>query len=73
MGLWISVNDTNSHAPVTDAFFSESYFNSGNGNYYLYISQNQVFWVDSPEYRVQYANSDGYSQMQVSLTRDVWP
>jgi hypothetical protein len=73
MAMWVSVNDTNSLAPVTDAFFSVGYHNAGSGNYYVLTGPNQVFWVDSPAYRVQYANSDAYSQMQVSLTRDVWP
>ncbi len=73
MAIWISLNDTSNLAPVTDAFFSVTYHNEGSGNYYVYVDPNQEFWVDSPEYKVQYANSDSYTYMQISLTKDIWP
>ena len=73
MAMWVSVNDANNLAPVTNAFFSVGYFNNGDGNYYVYVNQNQTFWVDSDQYKAQYANSDGYQYMQISLTRDAWP
>lgn len=73
MAMWISVNDANSLAPVTNAFFSVGYYNNGNGNYYVYVDSNQTFWVDSEQYKPQYANSDYYQNMQISLTKDVWP
>ena len=71
--MLVSVNDTSNLAPVTDAFFSHQYYNRGNGNYVVYVPANSDYWCDSPRYRVEYTNSDGYTNMQISLTKDVWP
>lgn len=72
MAMWISVNDRNSTAPIRNAYFSESSWNNGDGNYYVYVNTGQRFWCDADGYTVQYQYAQG-PNMQVTLGPAVWP
>ncbi len=73
MAMWISVNDQNSVRPITNAYFSVSHWNNGDGNYYVYVNANQWFWCDAHGYKQQHAYSDGHGYMQISLPAAIWP
>jgi hypothetical protein len=71
--ILVSVNDANNLVPITNATFSSNWWNDGGGNYRVELAPNQAFWCDSPNHRVQHANSDSYSRMLISLVKDTWP
>jgi hypothetical protein len=65
--MWIQVWDCNSHAAITNAFFSVSASNAGNGWYWMYIDNGQNFGVGAAGYATVYGNTDSWGQMWASL------
>lgn len=65
--MWIQVRDCNSNAAITNAWFSVSAANNGNGWYFMYIGLGQNFGVGAPGYYTVYGNTDSWESMWASL------
>lgn len=65
--MWIQVWDCNTRAPITNAWFSVSAYNRGDGWYYMYIGYGANFGVGAPGYYTVYGNTDSWSSMWASL------
>jgi hypothetical protein len=81
MSLWIYVHDANNGNPITDAQFGggfrefggtagSTYYNEGNGWYYVQIGSNTTFTVCATnlQYDCAVANTDASTSMSIGLT-----
>jgi len=67
----MSVNDRNTTSPIRNAYFSVTHWNNGDGNYYVYVRQGELFWCDADGYKVAYQYAE--PQMRISLGEAIWP
>jgi hypothetical protein len=49
--MWAYVTAANNGQPIVDAYFSNTYFNDQNGNYYVVMDSGQNGWCDAPNYQ----------------------
>ena len=55
--MWAYVVAANDNHPITDAYFSHTYFPDGNGNYNVIIEPYTGFWCDAPNYQTTTGDS----------------
>jgi hypothetical protein len=68
-----SVNDRNSAAPIRNAYFSNAYWNKGDGNYEVYnVNIGSRIWCDADGWRVQYQTIER-SDVLFTLEGAPWP
>lgn len=65
--MWITVYNCNNGQRITNATFSVSTYNNGDGWYYMYIGYGQNFCVGAPGYVTVCGNTDSYGSMWGSL------
>jgi hypothetical protein len=65
--MWIVVYNCHSGARITNATFTVSAYNNGDGNYYMYIGAGDNFCVGAPTYATVCGNTDSYGSMYASL------
>ena len=65
--MWIRVFDCNNNVNLTNATFSVSAYNRGDGWYYMYINPNQDFLVGAPGSATIGGNTDSWESMWASL------
>lgn len=78
MGFWTLVTDSQSSAPITNAYFNKETYNNGDGWYWL----NATIWMQY--WNPLWCDADGYLQtwpyfsgdvqfMQIALDTAMWP
>jgi hypothetical protein len=69
----ILVTNSKTAAPVTNAYFSANWAPLGSNEYRVDVGPNQLFWCDADGYQQEYADSDDYTSMVISLDEAIWP
>jgi len=65
--MWIVVYDCRDGHRLTNATFTVTAYNNGDGWYYMYIGYGQNFCVGAPGYVTVCGNTDSYGSMWASL------
>ena len=78
MPMWVKVTDAGTGGDINNATFSVGSSFGGSGYYWVSIEQNQNFTVSAINYNNLSTNTDGQTQMWVSLTKaparpGTWP
>lgn len=71
--MWIVVYNANNGVRLTNATFTVSAYNNGDGWYYMYIGLGQNFCVGAPGYYTVCGNTDSYSSMYAALAPQTAP
>ena len=69
MPMWVKVTDAGTGGDINNATFSVGASFGGRGYYWLSVEQNQNFTVFAITYNNLSTNTDGHTQMWVSLTK----
>ena len=69
MPMWIKVTDAGTGGNIDNASFSVSSSWGGNGYYWVSVSQNQNLTVHAINYNDLSTNTDGQTQMWLTMTR----
>ena len=68
--MWCLVLDADTGVIITNASFSISYYNRGDGNYYVYFSDwNQAYTRGAPAYDTLWGNNDYYNGITIWLRK----
>ena len=73
MSVHVMVTDSTNGQPLGNAYFSHNWVPEGGGRYWVDVPGSEYFWSDAEGYQMEYAYSDGYTSLVVSLARAAWP